>query len=228
MNKSNSKRLDADFFNQNTLSVAKSLLGKILCVKNDRKTTRGIVVETEAYRGEDDLACHASKGRTKRTETMYLKAGTIYVCMIYGMYFCLNIVTEDENYPAAVLIRGVLPPPSTSDVEGGEVISGPGRVCRYLGIDKSFNGLNVSGDKIWLEDWGIKAAKKNIVVSKRIGVDYAKHCKDYLWRFSKTSSTDLARPPQSRRRRANRKNRKSNSSVCLYLQNYHRRKERWL
>lgn len=183
MPKNNPKKIKAENFNHNTLSVAKSLLGKILCVKNGRKINRGIITETEAYCGEDDLACHASKGRTKRTETMYKKAGTVYAYMIYGMYFCLNIVTEDEDYPAAVLIRGVTPL-STFDVDRGGEISGPGRTCQYFGIDKSFNGLNISGDKIWLEDWGIKLAKKDIVVSKRIGVDYAKHCKDYLWRFS--------------------------------------------
>ena len=182
MSKNNSKRLDAEFFNQDTLSVAKYLLGKILCVKNDRKTIRGIIVETEAYRGEDDLACHASKGRTKRTETMYQKAGTVYAYMIYGMYFCLNIVTENEDYPAAVLIRSVAPL-STLNVDNAGKISGPGRVCRYFGIDKSFNGLNVSGDKIWLEDWRIKVSQKDISASKRIGINYAKHCKDYLWRF---------------------------------------------
>lgn len=183
MPKNNPKKIKAENFNQNTLKVAKSLLGKILCVKNSRKTMRGIITETEAYRGEDDLACHASKGRTKRTETMYKKAGTVYVYMIYGMYFCLNIVTEDEDYPAAILIRGVFPL-STSNVDNGGEIKGPGRVCRHFGIDKSFNGLNISGDKIWLENWGIKLAKKDIVASKRIGVDYAKHCKDYLWRFN--------------------------------------------
>ena len=182
MSKNNSKRLDAEFFNQDTLSVAKYLLGKILCVKNDRKTIRGIIVETEAYRGEDDLACHASKGRTKRTETMYQKAGTVYVYMIYGMYFCLNLVTENENYPAAVLIRAVAPL-STLNVDNAGKISGPGRVCRYFGIDKSFNGLNISSGKIWLEDWGIKVSQKDASASKRIGVNYAKHCKDYLWRF---------------------------------------------
>lgn len=183
MPKNNPKKIKAENFNQNTLKVAKYLLGKVLCVKNSRKTIRGIITETEAYCGEDDLACHASKGRTKRTETMYKKAGTVYVYMIYGMYFCLNIVTEDENYPAAVLIRGVATAVSSSK-SGVHEINGPGRVCRYFGIDKSFNGLNVSSDKIWLEDLGIKIAKKDIVASKRIGVDYAKHCKDYLWRFN--------------------------------------------
>ena len=183
MSKNNPKRPDVEFFNQDTLNIAKSLLGKILCVKNGRKIIIGIITETEAYRGEDDLACHASKGRTKRTETMYQKTGTVYVYLIYGMYFCLNLVTENENYPAAVLIRAVVPL-STSNVDSAGKINGPGRVCRYFGIDKSFNGLNIFGGKIWLEDWGIKIAKKNIASSKRIGVDCAKHCKDYPWRFT--------------------------------------------
>lgn len=184
MSKNNKKIADAEFFRKNTLKVAQSLLGKVLCVKNGRKIIKGIITETEAYKGEDDLASHASKGRTKRTEIMYQKSGTVYVYMIYGMYFCLNIVTEDENYPAAVLIRGVAPL-STSNVDSGTEISGPGRVCRYFGIDKKFNSLNVFGDKIWLEDRGIKIAQKDISASKRIGVDYAKHCKEYLWRFKK-------------------------------------------
>ena len=189
MSKNNTKRLREEFFNRNTLEVAKKLLGKILCVKAGKEVLKGIVMETEAYRGEDDLANHASKGRTKRTETMYLKAGTIYTYLVYGMHFCLNIVTEKENYPSAVLIRGILP-----IVEKGKeanvktkteqiMIIGPGRVSHYFGVNKSFNGLDISGNKIWLEDWGIKVSKKDITISKRIGVDYAKHCKDYFWRF---------------------------------------------
>lgn len=176
MVKNNPKKIKTNFFNQETLSVAQSLLGKVLCVKNGRKTIKGIITETEAYKGEDDLASHASKGRTKRTETMYQKYGTVYVYMIYGVYFCLNIVTEKIDYPSAVLIRGI------------KEINGPGRLCRYFGINKSFNNLDVFGDKIWLEDWGIKVAQKDIIASKRVGVDYAKHCKDYLWRFSLVGS----------------------------------------
>lgn len=177
--------MDEEFFNRNTLRVAKESLGKVLRVKKKGKILSGIIAETEAYRGEDDLANHASKGRTKRTETMYLKAGTIYVYLVYGMHFCLNIVTEKESYPAAVLIRGILPiiNDKAETKTKQKPIIGPGRSSRYFGIEKSFNGLNISGDKIWLEDWGIKVAKKDIVAKKRVGVDYAKHCRDYLWRF---------------------------------------------
>ena len=176
-------KLGKEFFEQNTLKAAKCLLGKTLCVKKDGKIFKGIIVETEAYRGENDLACHASKGRTKRTETLYKKAGTVYAYLIYGMHYCLNIVTEKENYPSAILIRSVI------KVNGKvspchERISGPGRVCRHFGIDKTFNGLDVFGRNIWIEDNGLKISPREIIKSKRIGVDYAKHCKDYLWRFN--------------------------------------------
>ena len=173
-------KLSREFFEQKTLKAAKGLLGKTLCVRKDGKILRGIIIETEAYRGENDLACHASKGRTKRTETLYKKAGTIYAYLVYGMHYCLNIVTEKENYPSAVLIRGV------AVEENGEtkVISGPGRVCRYFGVDKTFNGLDVFGKNIWMEDGELKISPRQILKSKRIGVDYAKHCKDYLWRFN--------------------------------------------
>ena len=176
-------KLGREFFEQKTLKAAKGLLGKTLCARKDGKILRGIIIETEAYRGEDDLACHASKGRTKRTETLYKKAGTVYAYLVYGMHYCLNIVTEKENYPSAVLIRGV------SVIENGEtkIISGPGRVCRYFGVDKTFNGLGVFGKDIWIEDNGFKISPRQILKSKRIGVDYAKHCKDYLWRFNLVS-----------------------------------------
>ncbi len=173
-------KLSREFFEQKTVKVAKELPGKTLCVRNGGKILRGIIIETEAYRGEDDLACHASKGRTKRTETLYKKAGTIYAYLIYGMHYCLNIVTEKENYPSAILIRGV----EVKENEERKIISGPGRVCRHFGIDKTFNGLDVFGKNIWIEDNGFKISPREIIKSKRIGVDYAKHCKDYLWRFN--------------------------------------------
>ena len=172
-----------EFFEQKTLKVAKGLLGKTLCVRKDGKILKGIIIETEAYIGEDDLACHASKGRTKRTETLYKKAGTVYAYLIYGMHYCLNIVTEKENYPSAVLIRGVLTEDNVQH-RVSHIVSGPGRVCRHFGVEKTFNGLDVFGKNIWVEDNGLKISPREILKSKRIGVDYAKHCKDYLWRFN--------------------------------------------
>lgn len=166
------------FYQQETLRVAKELLGCFLIREYQGQTWRGRITEVEAYVGEDDLACHASKGKTKRTEVMYGKAGHAYVYLIYGMYHCFNIVTEKEGFPAAVLIRAV-------EIEGvaKKETNGPGKLCRFLGIDRSCNTLDLTtGEKIWVER-GQKKKGEKIVKSKRIGVDYAKHCKEYLWRF---------------------------------------------
>ncbi len=136
------------------------------------------ITEVEAYIGEDDLACHASKGKTKRTEVMYEKAGHAYVYLIYGMYHCMNIVTEARGFPAAILIR-------SGEIEGVPLkeTNGPGKLCRFLGIDRSFNGWDVTkGKKLWIEP-GEDVAEDRVKMGKRIGVDYAGPCKEYLWRF---------------------------------------------
>ena len=175
----NQKILPPAFYNRRTLKIARELLGCFLVRKSGRKIVRAKIVETEAYVGEDDLACHASKGRTKRTETMYGEAGHAYVYMIYGMYHCLNIVTEKKNFPAAVLIRAV-------EIEGVPIkeTNGPGKLCRFVEIDRMQNGYDITmGEKLWIER-GEKVLSKDIQSAKRIGVDYAKHCKHFLWRYS--------------------------------------------
>lgn len=165
-------RLERKFFNRNTVVVAKELLGKVLCYRVNDKIVRARIVETEAYCGQKDLASHASKGLTPRTKLMFGPPGYAYVYMIYGMYHCLNIVTEREGYPAAVLIRAV------------EGIKGPGRLCRALRIDRELNGTNLStSKKLWIEDSGEKISQLKIKKGKRIGVDYAGKWKDKLWRF---------------------------------------------
>jgi DNA-3-methyladenine glycosylase len=167
------RKLTRTFFNRPTLKVAKELLGKFLVRKVGGKVIRAMITETEAYCGPKDLACHASKGRTKRTEVMFGPAGHAYVYLIYGMYYCLNIVTEDEGYPAAVLIRAV-------DATG---VNGPGKLCRFFKIDKAFNGEDlIKSKRLWVEE-GIKIKRGQIKRSKRIGVDYAGEYKDKLWRF---------------------------------------------
>ena len=184
------KKLDQAFFKRPTLNVAEDLLGKYLAVKRGGKILAGKIVETEAYIGENDLACHASKGRTNRSETLYQEAGTIYVYLVYGMYHCFNIVTEREHFPSAVLIRAVEP------VDGIEVMkkthktdvlrnlaSGPGKLCMALGINKKMNGHSIFGDEIYIEDRGEKIIAKDIARAKRIGVDYAGICARYPWRF---------------------------------------------
>jgi len=169
----NQKKLTRTFFNRPTLKVAKELLGKFLVRKIGGKVIKAMITETEAYCGPKDLACHASKGRTKRTEVMFGPAGHAYVYLIYGMYYCLNIVTEDKGYPAAVLIRAV-------DAAG---VNGPGKLCRFFKIDKTFNGEDlIKSKRLWVEE-GIKIKPRQIKRGKRIGVDYAGEYKDKPWRF---------------------------------------------
>lgn len=166
-------RLKRNFFNRPTLIVAKELLGKCLVRKIGKRIIRGRITETEAYIGSSDLACHASKGRTKRTEIMFGPAGFTYIYMIYGMYYCLNIITEEKDFPATVLIRGL----------NAEGCDGPGKLCQELKIDKKLNGEDIAkSKKLWIED-GEKIKSSKIKRNKRIGVDYAGKWKDKLWRF---------------------------------------------
>ena len=171
-------KLGRKFFERDTLEVAKDLLGCFLVRKIGKKVVRARIVETEAYKGEDDLACHASKGRTKRTEVMYGKAGHAYIYLIYGMYELLNIVTEKKDFPAAVLIRAV-------EIEGIPLkeTNGPGKLTRALQIDRQLNAEDlISSNELWLEK-GKLSSSETMQSTKRIGVDYAKHCSEYLWRF---------------------------------------------
>src|SRR3989344_1946621 len=166
-------RLNRKFFNRNTLIVAKEILGKYLCRRIKGKTTRSRITEVEAYCGPKDRASHASRGLTPRTKIMFGPPGHAYVYMIYGMYYCLNFVTEREGYPAAVLIRAV-------DIKNGK---GPGRLCRGLNIDKKLNGVDIcKSNDLWIEA-GEKNKPPQIRKGKRIGVDYAGKWKDRPWRF---------------------------------------------
>lgn len=178
-----SKRLSRGFFDRPTLTVARDLLGKILVRKIGRKIIKTIITETEAYVGPEDLASHAAKGKTERTEVMFGPPGHAYVYMIYGIYHCLNIVTEKNGYPAAVLIRGI------EIVDGlprgrKAALQGPGKLCRELKIDKSLNREDIiKSDKLWLENPGLRIGLGRIKKTKRIGIDYAGKYKDKLWRF---------------------------------------------
>jgi DNA-3-methyladenine glycosylase len=154
------------FYGRRTLTVARDLLGQYLVRKVSGRTRAARIIEVEAYIGPRDLACHASKGRTKRTEVMFGDPGRAYVYLIYGMYHCLNVVTERKDFPAAVLIRAV-------EDESG-VIDGPGRVCRAYEIDRTLNCHDLTkGQLLWIEDRGERPSKSKIVASARIGVDYA-------------------------------------------------------
>jgi DNA-3-methyladenine glycosylase len=172
-----SKRvLSRSYFNRPTLTVARSLIGKYLVRKNGKSVVAGKIVEVEAYVGPLDRACHASKGRTARTEVLFGPPGISYVYLIYGMYHCLNVVTERAGFPAAVLIRAI-------EVDG-ELIDGPGRLCRALEIDRSLNRLDMTdGDKLWFEDLGMTMSRSKIGTFTRIGVDYAGSWAKKPWRF---------------------------------------------
>ena len=164
-------RLSNNFYKQDALTVAQRLLGKILVRRwEDGTESRHIITETEAYLGEKDLACHASKGRTKRTEVMYSEGGHVYVYLIYGMYWMLNVVTGIEDNPQAVLIRGI------------DTIVGSGKVGRELKMDKSFYGENMAeSDRIWIED---APDAPNFKTAPRVGIEYAgEEWKGKPWRF---------------------------------------------
>jgi len=168
--------LSRSYFNRPTLTVARSLVGKYLVRENDKGAISGKIIEVEAYVGPQDKACHASKGRTQRTEVMFGPAGVSYVYLVYGMYHCLNVVTEREEFPAAVLIRAI-------EVDG-VLIDGPGRLCRALEIDRSLNRLDMTiRERLWFEDRGGRVPKHHIGTLPRIGIDYAGPWAKKPWRF---------------------------------------------
>ena len=163
-------RCDEYFFQQDALDLAPELLSCYFVINTGTEIKRFKITEVEIYRGEDDLACHASRGRTNRTDIMYCKGGHLYIYLIYGMYWMLNIVSGKENEPQAILIRGI------------EGVSGPGRVTRHLRIDKSYNGeFLVDSKRIWLEK---SKEIPHYITTPRIGIDYAgEPWKSKLWRF---------------------------------------------
>lgn len=176
--------LPRKFYERPTLKIAKDLLGKVLIKQTPSGILQTKIVDVEAYVGPKDKACHASKGRTKRTEIMFGPAGFTYVYLIYGMYHCLNFVAEREDYPAAILIRGLEILGKDHPTASPTRIDGPGRICRYLGVDRTHNGLDATlGRTLWIEDHGLTVSRKHIQALPRIGVDYAGEWAKKLWRF---------------------------------------------
>lgn len=165
---------DRKFYEQNTVQLAKELLGYKLCRKIGDEIFSGIIVETEAYT-QDDPACHAYRGKTPRAATLFKKPGIAYVYLIYGMYHCFNIITEPEETAGAVLIRAIDPIPPLKNTNG------PGKLCRELAITKDFNeaDLTSTDSDLWIEQ-GIKIPSCKIITTTRIGIKVA--C-DYRWRF---------------------------------------------
>jgi DNA-3-methyladenine glycosylase len=164
------------YFNRPTVQVARSLIGKYLVRSIDGRMLAGKIVEVEAYVGPQDKACHASKGRTRRTEVLFGPPGIAYIYLIYGMYHCLNVVTEQEEFPSAVLIRAI-------EIDG-ELIDGPGRLCRALQIDRRLNRVDLTtSESLWFEDRGALVERRHVGAHPRIGVDYAGEWAKKPWRF---------------------------------------------
>ena len=181
-------RLSRAFYERPTVEVARQLLGKYLVRIDTAGVRAGMILETEAYIGPDDKASHASRGRTPRTSVMFGLAGFAYIYLIYGMHHCLNIVTEQVDYPAAILIRAVEPSEGLDLMQKHRPIpdvrrltNGPGKLCQAFGIDRRLNGLDMCGEALFIEDRGTSLG--DIMVTTRVGVDYAGPWKDKPWRF---------------------------------------------
>jgi len=177
------KPLPKSFFARDTRQVAQELLGKRLVFRlGDGSLRWGRINETEAYCGPDDKACHASRGRTRRTEVMFGPPGHWYVYLIYDMYHCLNVVTEEKDYPAAVLIRGIVP---EYGIASGVKTDGPGKLCRAFEIDRSLNTTPVSGAtaRLWISEGAESVLPGQIRATPRIGIDYAEEYRDKPWRY---------------------------------------------
>ena len=156
------KIISQKFFTRNGLVVARDLIGKYLIRKIGTKIYAHQIIEVEVYDGPYDMASHASKGRTSRTEVMFGEGGCFYVYLVYGMHYMLNVVVDKKDYPAAILIRGV------------KKVSGPGRITKKLKINKNFNNKEaIPANNMWFEDTGERINRKNIKKTPRIGVSYA-------------------------------------------------------
>lgn len=201
-------KLTAEFYLQNTLSAARALVGTYLVRVLDGRPLVCRITETEAYIAANDKACHAYQyKRTPRTQVMFAAGGTAYIYLIYGMYSCLNLVTEPEGEPCAVLIRGGearhneaiiadnrfgCKPEALTSYQKKNFLNGPGKLCRGLALTTKQNGLSLLGDELFVCDsltdlglppWPGDEGPLNIKTGKRIGIDYAEECADFPWRF---------------------------------------------
>ncbi|SIT91012.1 DNA-3-methyladenine glycosylase [Pontibacter indicus] len=186
-------KLQKDFYTRpDVVQVAQELLGKYLYTNYDGILTGGMIVETEAYSGTNDKACHAHLNRrTQRTEIMYHEGGVAYVYLVYGIYNLFNIITNVEGRADAVLIRAIEPTEGIEEMllrrnmttPKPNLTSGPGVMSIALGIDRRHYGTSLTGDTIWIEDQGIEVPAEGIAIGPRIGIDYAGEDALLPWRF---------------------------------------------
>jgi DNA-3-methyladenine glycosylase len=188
-----SKHLEREFFLQPTLRVAKELLGhRLVLQKGNKRRLAGLITETEAYVGSDDLGCHARAGKTKRNEVMWGPPGHAYIYFTYGMHWMLNFVTEREGFPAAVLIRSLWPVEGVNDMlqrrfvpQIRDLTNGPAKLCQAFGIDGDWNGLDLCrSESILFVEKGIPVNKDIITVGPRVGLtSVPEPWKSIPWRF---------------------------------------------
>lgn len=191
------------YLNQDVIFLAKDLLGKVLFTKINDEVTAGIIVETEAYFGVQDKASHAyGNRRTGRTEVLYNEGGVSYVYLCYGIHYLFNIVTGVKDDPHAVLVRGIEPLVGKEIMEvrrkmpftKAAISAGPGSAAKALGIDRSFNNKDLTGEEIWIEDHGIRYHDEEIAAGPRIGVAYAQEDAFLPWRFFVKGNKYVSKP----------------------------------
>jgi DNA-3-methyladenine glycosylase len=192
--------LPRSFYRRPVRTVARQLLGKVLVRRSDRESLSGLIVEVEAYNGSDDPASHAFRGKTPRNEVMFGEGGHLYVYFTYGMHFCANVVTGQEGFGCAVLLRALEPLdgiPLMAQRRNRPVahvrnlLSGPAKLCQAMDIGRHHNGIDLCGDEIWIEDRGIALRPRDIASAPRIGITQGK---EHLWRYVIRDSAFLSRP----------------------------------
>jgi len=194
-------KLKKEFYMRETLTVAKDLLGTTLVHETSEGILKGKIVEVEAYKGPKDAASHAYKNKaTKRTHILFEAGGYAYIHLIYGMYYCFNVVTADKNVPESVLVRALEP------LEGIDIMkkhrrtdnlknltNGPGKLCKALAINKDCYGLDLCTSSLYIEE-GDTVPASSILATKRINIDYSGEAKEYLWRYVISDSKFLSVP----------------------------------
>jgi DNA-3-methyladenine glycosylase len=183
-------RLGRGFFARDTLTVARELLGQRLVRVAGGRRLSGRIMEVEAYIGEEDTACHASVGRTQRTEVMYGAPGHAYVYFVYGMHHCLNVVTEREGFPAAVLLRAIEPDEGLEVMRctragrpDAQLTNGPAKLCQALHVDRGLNGVDLCTSQVLFFERGMPVQQSEVIATPRVGVRGDEVALNAPWRF---------------------------------------------
>lgn len=201
-----SSKLPRDFYErEDVVSISRDLIGKVLCTQVDGVVTKGRIVETEAYNGRTDKACHAhGNTRTPRTEVMYGPPGHAYIYLCYGIHHLFNVVTNQEGLADAVLIRAVEPLVGTDYMmdrraKGNKPVltNGPGKLSQALGISTDLDQTDLMGNIIWIEEGTERVNEEQIKSSKRIGVEYAGEDAKRTWRFTLSGSKWISKKPDA-------------------------------